>query len=529
MVEVEQRVAEPIAVAIRGDVLCCELRHGALEQQWWGPGHTSVLRGAMRLAQRRGCRAVMLSGLDGVFWHTLAGVPATQRVMHGDAVAEACAYLERCELPTIALVNGLCEGVGLALALHCDHVVAVRRRETRLWIAHALGLSSRWSHLMRRLVARVGVDEARALAEDALVLDADRALALGLVDAVVEAEEEAHKLLLPLPAAAPLASSGLPALPDEAASWSAARLWSRRHALWLSCEEEAPEFGALLVMERLARHVTTQHLCEWLEAVPTRGLCVMRTLSQAPSHAEGRVIGALLSSYDQPPPRRGVSSNEDITIHNILTRELPWRGRQLLTHHLPLPLEVLPVVECAQATRGQLMPSHRAWRVGLQRAGLHVLTTRPRRMFVLEQLIVALCRGLLWGESVGCCEPGAQVGWLVELGQPLQRLIERELGPVAPSALSAALMRPDLEGALWAMWGQGAQLIARGEVAEVAEIEGFILLALGCRPSRCAISQVSGQPPDGLLDPEQEAALFALCEAAALAQRGPNDWSPWIS
>jgi enoyl-CoA hydratase/carnithine racemase len=523
MSETDQRLIEPVGVTTLGGMLRCTLHHGALEQQWWGPGHTSVLRGAARQAARRRSSALLLMGGDGVFWHTMAGVPSTQRALHGSAVEEACACLERCEVPTVAFINGACEGVGLALALHCGRIVARPDREARIWIGHTRGLAQRWPLLMRRLVLRVGEEGARALVVEGQVWSAQQALERGLVDALVEDEGELRGALLA--ELGPATSAQLPSRPAEDEERAAARFWARQSLLWAAHEGEAPAFGSLLVMERMARHTTTQALCTWLEQQPTRGLRVMRSVLQAAGREEGRIIGALLSSYDQPPPKRGTSTAEDITVHNILSRELPWRGRQLLTHHLPAPLELLPVVECASAAKGPMVASHRAWRLGMQRAGLHVLTTRPQRLFVLEQLVVALCRGLVWGAGTGTQQAPAWLGALPV--EQLGRLLDREGRGVRLEAVQAAMGKADVAAMCWALWGQGALLLARGEVGRIAEVEGFIWRALGCAPHLATLPESGRRAPVGLLDEAAEEALRALMERSA--ERGAIEWSAWVS
>lgn len=513
-------IVAPLRVEIVEGVLRCELVHGALEQQWWGPGHTAVLRGALALAARRGCRGVVLSGQGGVFWHTLAGVPVTQRALHSGAVEEACRLLERCPVPTLALVEGVCEGVGLALALHCDHLWAVPSPETRFWIAHVRGLMPGWERLTRRLTTRVGEALAAALACEGHVWSAQEALERGLVARLVERLEVEPEAWATPPAPAPHQAAQVAPPPDEEERRSA-RFWANQRGLWALYEEEAPALTALLVMERLARHTTTHALCERLEAPGVRGVRVMRSLSHAPGRDDGAVMGVLLSSHDQPQPKRGGSRAEDITIHNIFTRELPWRGRQHITHMLPVPLELLPVVECAGTSKGALPALQRAWRLGLQRAGLHVLTTRPQRSFALEQLVTALCRGLAHEGRSG---PQIEVRWLREarLAQALQRLLERE------GISWAGQTRGELAAARWSVWGRAALLWQRGELTRLAEVEGVIWRLLGCKPAD-AVTPRDAAPP-ALLTEEELSALAQLAQhREAALPRTISDWRAWTS
>lgn len=518
--EREVEIVAPLRVAIVADVLRCELVHGALEQQWWGPGHTAVLRGALALAARRSCRGIIVSGQRGVFWHTLAGVPVTQRALHSGAVEEACCLLERCPIPTLALVEGVCEGVGLALALHCDHIWAVPSPETRFWIAHVHGLMPGWERLMRRLTRRVGVAGAAALACGGQVWSAEQAQVRGLVERLAAQQEEAHEFWGVKGEQAAHQAAQVAPPPDEEERRSA-RFWANQRGLWALYEEEAPALSALLVMERLAQHTTTRGLCARLEAPGVRGVRVMRNLSHAAGREDGAVMGVLLSSHDQPQPKRCGSRAEDITVHNIFTRELPWRGRQHITHMLPVPLDVLPVVECAGVSKGVLPALQRAWRLGLQRAGLHVLTTRPQRSFVLEQLVAALCRGLAHEPRGGA---QVEVCWLREgaLVQPLQRMAAREGVAWCGQTLG------ELEAVRWSVWGRAALLWQRGELTRLEEVEGAVWRLLGCKPADALAPR--GVAPAGLLSENEQAAMAQLAQhREAALPCVVSDWRDWTS
>jgi len=137
-------------------------------------------------------------------------VPWVQR---GHAVFNTLAALP---LPVIARVEGYALGGGLELALACDLIVA--SREARLGQPEAnLGLVSGWGGSFR-LTRRVGVARAKELFFTGKAIDAQTALAIGLVDFVGDASEVERylaTLLNGIRACGPLAVSQLKALLDN--------------------------------------------------------------------------------------------------------------------------------------------------------------------------------------------------------------------------------------------------------------------------------------------------------------------------
>ena len=94
--------------------------------------------------------------------------------------------LQRCPKPTIAAVNGVCFGGGLEVALGCDLRVASTRAsfatpEGRLGIIPGGGATQR----LPRIIGRTWAMEMLVMGRR---LDAERALALGLVSRLVEPE-----------------------------------------------------------------------------------------------------------------------------------------------------------------------------------------------------------------------------------------------------------------------------------------------------------------------------------------------------
>jgi 2-(1,2-epoxy-1,2-dihydrophenyl)acetyl-CoA isomerase len=108
--------------------------------------------------------------------------------------------------PVIAAVNGVAAGAGAALAFACDFRIAARRASLLMAFARVgLGADSGASWTLQRLVGLARATELLMLAEP---VDAERALALGLLTSVVADEE--------LPAAAAAFAARLGAGPTRA-------------------------------------------------------------------------------------------------------------------------------------------------------------------------------------------------------------------------------------------------------------------------------------------------------------------------
>lgn len=134
-------------------------------------------------------RAVVLRGAGGAFCSgmdladassargTEGGAPPMARI---NAAAQALHDLSK---PTIAAVDGLAVGAGMSLALGCDLVVASSHaRFSAIFVRRGLSIDFGLSWLLPRLVGAAKAKELCVLGD---FVDADEALALGLVCAVV--------------------------------------------------------------------------------------------------------------------------------------------------------------------------------------------------------------------------------------------------------------------------------------------------------------------------------------------------------
>ncbi|MGI4978415.1 MAG: enoyl-CoA hydratase/isomerase family protein [Janthinobacterium lividum] len=182
------------------DELLFEVRDGIARVTFNRPQARNALTFAMyeRLAEvcaqvdeDRGVRAMVLTGAgDKAF---AAGTDIAQFRAFGSA-EDALVYearidrvlgaLERCRVPTIAAIAGACTGGGCAIASVCDLRVAARGARLGFPVARTLGNCLSVSSLAR-LSALIGPARVKDIVFTARLLDADEALAAGLVGEVV--------------------------------------------------------------------------------------------------------------------------------------------------------------------------------------------------------------------------------------------------------------------------------------------------------------------------------------------------------
>ncbi|HEV7196580.1 MAG TPA: enoyl-CoA hydratase-related protein [Pedococcus sp.] len=153
----------------------------------------AALAGAAHEAgQRRDVSAVILYGGEKVFAagadiKEMEGMSYTDMVDHAGSLQDFTKAIARIPKPTIAAITGYALGGGCELALACDFRVAGRNAklgqpEILLGIIPGAGGTQRLARL-------VGPAKAKDLIFSGRFVSADEALAMGLVDEVVEAED----------------------------------------------------------------------------------------------------------------------------------------------------------------------------------------------------------------------------------------------------------------------------------------------------------------------------------------------------
>jgi 2-(1,2-epoxy-1,2-dihydrophenyl)acetyl-CoA isomerase len=178
------------------------------------------LRDALAGAERdAGCRVVVITGAGRAFCaggdvdymsglQREGNVTAFRKLL--DAGRDVILQIATMEKPVIASVNGIAAGAGCNLALACDHRIAsdsAKLGETFVKI----GLHPDWggTWLLPRLTSR---SRAAELLMTGRIMDANEALAIGMVDRVVPAAElatETAKLAQSIANAPPIAIAGI--------------------------------------------------------------------------------------------------------------------------------------------------------------------------------------------------------------------------------------------------------------------------------------------------------------------------------
>ncbi|MEB2313355.1 MAG: enoyl-CoA hydratase/isomerase family protein [Sorangiineae bacterium] len=137
----------------------------------------------------RGAEAAFCAGADVTDLATLSHQAdgAQQLAARLDLMTETVLRLAtELEQPTLAAVRGPAAGAGLGLALACDYVVAADDATLTTGFSR-LGLAADWGTSFT-LPARVGRERALDLLLRSPRIDAAQALALGLVDEMVEVD-----------------------------------------------------------------------------------------------------------------------------------------------------------------------------------------------------------------------------------------------------------------------------------------------------------------------------------------------------
>ncbi len=144
--------------------------------------------------ERSDQRVVVLTGADGDFCagadlgadFSGFGTPAAnvEYMQHPNRAALA---LHRITKPTIAAVDGVAVGAGMNLALGCDIVIATdRARFAEIFVKRGLTLDFGGTWLLPRLV---GLARAREISLSGRIVEAEEALAIGLVTSLVGTDD----------------------------------------------------------------------------------------------------------------------------------------------------------------------------------------------------------------------------------------------------------------------------------------------------------------------------------------------------
>jgi enoyl-CoA hydratase len=181
-------VSDPVSVQIEGSVALATIDRppaNAISQ-----AVVEGLRGALaEAAGDGGLRALVITGAGTRFF--AAGADVSEFPTAGGAVAasgqQLTLELERSPLVTIAAVNGVAFGGGCELALACDLRIAARGARFGQPEIN-LGILPGWGGT-QRLVRIVGLGRAMPLLLSGDPIDADAALAAGLVSQVVDGGE----------------------------------------------------------------------------------------------------------------------------------------------------------------------------------------------------------------------------------------------------------------------------------------------------------------------------------------------------
>jgi enoyl-CoA hydratase/carnithine racemase len=158
-----------------------------------------------------GARAILITGADHNFCAgaDLSGVgdavdePGEERTSAGGGarppasmvdsmrvLGDAVMAVHGCPVPVVAQVDGLCVGAGLGVALAADLTwCSDRSRFSAIFAKRGLSLDFGTSWLLRQ---RLGVHKAKELAYTAKIISGSEAFAMGLVNAVVPADDLEH-------------------------------------------------------------------------------------------------------------------------------------------------------------------------------------------------------------------------------------------------------------------------------------------------------------------------------------------------
>src|SRR5215468_6738347 len=251
-------MADKVELEIKGHLATITLnkpeRLNALDVEMWeaiGDAASAIDSAPdARVAILKGAGGAFCAGLDVKAGSTLSaldvdGSPGTSLAAvrrHLGHLQSCFNRLEACRVPVIAAIERACVGGGLELALCCDIRLAAEGTvfaipEVQLGIVPDMGGT-------QRLPRTIGIGRAKELIYSARRIDAARALAIGLVNAVHPAGEllaRAQELAAEIAANAPLAVQAAKRAVDGS-------YWRERES-WLAWEAQQA-VGPLLSQDR---------------------------------------------------------------------------------------------------------------------------------------------------------------------------------------------------------------------------------------------------------------------------------------
>jgi enoyl-CoA hydratase/carnithine racemase len=192
-------------------------RKNAVPPEGW-----PALRDAFADFEKSEARVLIVTGAEGEFCAGAdldrSGSALQESVTHRHrrmkTVGEAASALHRTTKPTIAAVDGVAVGAGMNIALGCDVVIASSRaRFSEIFVRRGLTVDFGGTWLLPRIV---GLQRAKELALSGRIVEAEEALAIGLVVELVPPDELADRarsiaesFLLGAPIAQMFAKQGL--------------------------------------------------------------------------------------------------------------------------------------------------------------------------------------------------------------------------------------------------------------------------------------------------------------------------------
>jgi len=169
-------------------------RKNAVPPEGW-----PALRDAFADFEKSDARVLIVTGAEGEFCAGAdldrSGSALQESVTHRHrrmkTIGEAASALHRTAKPTIAAVDGVAVGAGMNIALGCDVVIAsTRARFSEIFVKRGLTVDFGGTWLLPRIV---GLQRAKELALSGRIVDAEEALAIGLVVEVVPPDELADR------------------------------------------------------------------------------------------------------------------------------------------------------------------------------------------------------------------------------------------------------------------------------------------------------------------------------------------------